>query len=327
MNLSPDATASSQTRAAKTDLKWRLGLLGLAVMAPLLFAPIGPDYYSHRLYQAAWDLGHIPCFALIAYLMRRSLQDRLPLGGLGWILLLSSGALLLGGLVELVQFLIGRSASGKDLFHDWLGAFLVGVLYGPIQRGLSPLLRWSLRGCALVLLGAALAPFAVLAYDYGLAVRQFPLLASFEEASELSRWKGLRHERVPLYPADGQYALRIRFEGEGYEGVSFSHFPGNWQGYQFLELSIYNEGEALKATLRIHDARHVRGEMAYGDRYNRHFVVEPGWNHFRIPLQEVARAPTTRPMEMERIRNLGLFVHNLRRQATIYLDHLRLVAE
>lgn len=332
MSLSPDSLPIADRRSGRWispagRLAWYLALIGVAGLLPLLFAPVGPDYYSHRLYKALWDLGHLLFFALAAYILVRGLRGRIRLSGPGWILLLSAGALLAGALVELIQFQIGRSISGRDLFNDVVGAYLVGVLYPPIRRELALGLRWFLQAGLVILLGAVVAPLATLTYDHYLAVRQFPLLASFEHPTELSRWKGGDYERVALYPAHGNQALRIRFQGKGYEGVSLSHFPGNWRGFQFLELSIYNEGEALKATLRIHDEAHVRGDMAYSDRYNLHFALEPGWNHLRVPLQAVAQAPATRQMQMDQVRNLGLFVHNLGRSATIYLDHVRLASE
>ena len=331
MNPSPDSSsvahkppASGGTPWFSNPLGWGLSLILLVVMLFLLFAPIGPDYYSHRLYRTLWDLGHLPCFALVAYVTVRGLWGRVRLSGPAWILLLSGGALLAGVLVELIQFQVGRSVSGRDLFNDLVGAYLVAVLYPPIQRQLAPYLRRFLRAVLVALLAVAFAPLVIQAYDHSLALRQFPLLASFEHPTELSRWKGSRHERVAQYPVDGEYALRLRFQGEGYEGVSLSHFPGDWRGFEFLELSIYNEGEALRATLRIHDDAHVRGEMAYSDRYNLGLQVESGWNHLRIPLQQVAQAPLNREMDLSKIRNLGLFVYDLKRSGTIYLDDIRL---
>lgn len=332
MNLAPDSSPTASPSAS--GLPWlatpfgrRLSWLLLAAMLPLLFAPIGPDYYSHRLYRALWDLGHLPCFALAAYVTVRGLWGRVELSGAAWVLWLSGGALLMGALVELVQQQIGRSVSGRDLFNDLVGAYLVAVLYRPIQRQLAAPWRRFLRLVLVALLGLALAPLTFLLYDHFLAWRQFPLLAGFEHPTELSRWKGGPYERVAQYPAEGEYALRIPFAGQGYEGVSLSHFPGNWQGFGYLELSLYNAGEGLRATLRIHDEAHLRGEMAYSDRYNLHFQVAPGWNHLRVPLQRVAQAPATRELDLAKVRNLGLFVSNLGRSGALYLDQVRLAAE
>ena len=80
----------------------------------------------------------------------------------------------------------------------------------------------------------------------------------------------------------------------------------------------------LALTLRINDATHDRNEGLFSDRYNGRLEVTPGWNHFRIPLEDIASAPETRRMNLARMIRLLLFTSGVTEPRWIYLDNLRL---
>ncbi len=323
-SLSTSLSADSKRKAGGT-LKWRLLLVLVICIIPLLFAQVGPDYYSGRLYRALWDLGHIPFFTLASYVVVRVLRTRINLSGLSWVLILLGGALLLGSLVEFIQMFVGRSVSMRDVFSDFVGAYIVCALYSPLHRQSSALFKWFLRGSLAILLGFALVPLAAESYDHVLAHRQFPVLAGFEQPTETTRWKGeVDYERVRFNAAAQSYALRVRFDGQGYEWLSLWHFPRDWRDYDWLRFSVFNDGEAFDINLRIHDEPYVRSEMVYSDRYNQRLTLEAGWNHFAVPLEEIERGPATRLMDMSQVWAVWFFVHDLGREASLYLDDIRL---
>jgi hypothetical protein len=110
-----------------------------------------------------------------------------------------------------------------------------------------------------------------------------------------------------------------------YSGVALVYFPRDWRGYHFLSLEALNpSSEEIDITCRIHDLRHEEGEQRYEDRFNKAFRLRSGWNHFRVDLEEVARAPAGRTLDLGTIRAVGIFATRLSTPRTIFLDHIRL---
>jgi hypothetical protein len=111
-----------------------------------------------------------------------------------------------------------------------------------------------------------------------------------------------------------------------YSGVALEYFPGDWSGFRALEIEILNPSpESLDITCRIHDRRHEKGEQRHSDRFNKMYRLQPGWNNLRIDLEEVARAPAGRTMDLGEIRFVGLFATKLPASRTIFIDYVRLV--
>ena len=81
----------------------------------------------------------------------------------------------------------------------------------------------------------------------------------------------------------------------------------------------------LNITIRIHDHLHTQGEQAYSDRYNQSLVLENGWNTVDISLENVAKAPETRRLDLSRVSSLGGFVTEQSAPKTIYLDSVKLL--
>jgi VanZ family protein len=306
-------------------MKWRILIIMVICITPLLFADVGPDYYSLRMYRALWDMGHIPFFMLSTYVVVRVLRSRVTWSGTSWVLIIMGGALFIGGLTEIIQGYVGRSVSMRDLYSDLVGAFLVVAWYSPIHRRTAHAAVVLLRVSAIILLLFALVPILTDALDETLARQQFPVLAGLENPSEVSRFKGnVSYNRVRFNAAEKNYSLRVRFQGKGHEWMNLWHFPRDWQGYDWFRFSVFNDGDAFDVNLRINDLPYIRSKMEYSDRYNQQITLESGWNHFAIALQDVERGPAARRMDLSKIWSIGFFVRDLDRRATIYLDDMRL---
>ena len=92
-----------------------------------------------------------------------------------------------------------------------------------------------------------------------------------------------------------------------------------------MKISIYNpDTNPLQIIFRIHDLQHIDGYEEYEDRYNRSFLLISGWNKIEIDLAEVEKSPSSRNMDMSRIRGVGLFVVSLPAPRILYLDEVRL---
>ncbi len=175
----------------------------------------------------------------------------------------------------------------------------------------------------LILVGIAIFPLTRAVIDEQTALRQFPLLSDFETVFEGDRWKEKELFRVEEgFARHGRHSLKVNLTTDTYSGVSFFYFPGNWQGFESLHVSVYlpDEGK-LNLVCRIHDSAH---NNEYTDRFNRGFVLEKGWNELVILLADIQHAPVTRLLNMKKIDGLKFFGISQAKERIIYIDHLYL---
>ncbi|MEX1057375.1 MAG: hypothetical protein WED11_06570 [Natronospirillum sp.] len=292
-------------------------LIPVLIASPLFFIG-GPDWLSTPMFRAAWDQGHWVFFACLLFW----LQGRWPLREPRHWLVLTLGVLVLSALIEGLQSLVGRDATWQDILLNLTGTW-VGLFWG--QR--ATLWVWLGRLISLLLV----LWHAQTVVDLGLAeyrqLRQFPVLSDFESRWDLPYW-GDQVQRVKQPVAQGEYSLAVPLlstEANPYAGVHLRRLVGDWRGHQALSLSIFNpDTDTLPMTLRINDEAHDRSENLYSDRYNGRLMVAPGWNHFRIPLEEIANAPETRLMDLDQVIRLLIFATGVSEPRWIYLDNLRL---
>jgi VanZ family protein len=106
---------------------WRKILPWLLVVLFALFFVGGPNIHSSRHFKAFWNLGHILFFALVPYLLfsyRKWLAGRFS----AQALIVLGICLVLGVLIELVQYDFKRTPDVGDVFRDVIGC-LVGIFF------------------------------------------------------------------------------------------------------------------------------------------------------------------------------------------------------
>ena len=294
------------------------------LLAVFLFAG-GPGYRSPRSLCAAWDLGHIVAFSLWCYLLITWRALRETSAARQWGITLTF-CLVAGVATEGIQSLLGRNASIGDLLRDVLGGVITLSWFSPSSKVLPKRVRRAARTVAATLLLVACLPLAATLSDEGIARLQFPVLSDFETPFEEGRWGGdARFSTDRSVARHGKASLRVDMDTSLYSGVALVYLPRNWSGYYFLSLDVLNPSqEEIDITCRIHDLRHEEGEQRYEDRFNKAFRLHSGWNHFRIDLEEVARAPAGRMLDLGTIRAVGIFATRLPTPRTIFLDHIRL---
>lgn len=285
----------------------------------------GPDYYSFRSSRHLWDLGHILYFALLTVLLSRwSVVSRMSLIR-QWVTILAL-TLLIGVSIELIQYGGARTPDTGDVLRDMTGSLLV-LVFGPLGMNLQPANRRRyLKVSMIVLMLALLWPLSKSLIDEAVARYQFPLLSDFETPFELDRWQGGKKLSVEsISSISKEKLLKLSLTTEKYSGTSLQYFDGDWTSARSLKISFYNpDKSALPLTLRIHDFQHTRGYQEYADRYNRRFLLLPGWNKVEIDLDEVKGSPSSRDMDMSHIYSLGLFTVSLPEPRIIYIDEVRL---
>lgn len=284
------------------------------------------DHRSHKLF---WNLGHIPLFMLLSYFL---ITPPSPLAVRSFkyqCLAVACFTFLLGGLIEVAQLGVGRNMDAADLARNGMGAFLGLTLLSPGRLSLNRFYRHSLQALALALLTIAGLPFTMALYDERQAIKDWPVLANFEQAGEINRWSttGDAHISIDSTVArDGIQSLKVELGTSRYAGASLDFFPEDWSGQQGLSIHLYNPtAKLLIVTCRIHDKQHSQSiEQQANDRFNQSYELQQGWNKIMIKTQDLASAPSERLMDIRRIDRLEIFVSALASPTTLYIDHIYL---
>lgn len=298
-------------------------LLGMLIGSSLLlFTGLPESWHYLRSVKAAWNLGHVVYFALFTLLLnlwpliaRQQLWFR-------WLLSLSI-ALVLGVVIELLQYGSNRTPDPMDLIRNLLGSLLVLVFYRPFLHDVSGVVLRLWQGMVSGLMLLLLMPLLGALTDEYRGYRQFPVLSDFSSRLELQRWKGEAGiMRVKSMEHDEGHLLKVNLSTAHYSGTGMQYLEGDWSQYQWLNFRFYQpQVEALRLTIRIHDDRH---NNAYSDRFNQSYVLKQGWSTISIELDKVRHAPDSREMDMKHIRDVSFFSVKLMQPRTVYLDSLYL---
>lgn len=295
-----------------------------ASLAVLLFVDF-PGHRFPRSLAAAWDLGHVAAFFLWSRLLMSwsPVRDAPPRRRWGSVL---AFCLVAGAATEGIQHVSGGDVSAWDVLRDALGGFIALCRFSPVSDFPSTRSRRISKTIAASLLVAACLPLLAMLGEEQAARTRFPVLSDFETPFEAGRWKGnAAFSRDGSAARHGKASLRMDMDTSPFSGVDLVHFPGDWRGFRFLKMDVLNPSpEDIRLTCRIHDRRHEEGDQRYGDRYNQAFLLPPGWNEIRIDLDEVARAPAGRSLDLGKVSGVGIFATRLPAPRTVFLDHVRL---
>lgn len=288
----------------------------------------GASCFDNRIARELWESGHFLLFFFASfYLYTYSRLSRIREIKRSVIIL---GILVVAGLLtELMQLSVGRNFEMKDLLNDLLG-ILAGLLI--------PHLRFKAdlrRSVLFLLLFVSLTTFSfkplLSTVVQEVRLRQeFPILSDFETASQLERWQD-NQARLSISDSkvrDGRFSMRAELFPGKYPGMALRHLHGNWQGYQFIELSIYLDAKySVNLAMKVYDRQHPKSGYDYNDRFNGNLSLNPGWNDFSLSLHSIQNAPTGRSMDMEKIASLSFFTVNLQQDITLYIDNVQLVSK
>jgi len=300
------------------------GWITPAIPVVLLFVG-GPGPDSLRSVRHAWVSGHLVCFALWGYLYL-SWRGNLPIRRLLVEVVLLS--FLVGGMTEILQSLVGREPSWRDVFNDVLGGLLAVLFFAPGRFQLVPSLRKATQFLMLLVVAWSLAPFSRALADDIISRHQFPLLSGFETPFEQTRWGGKSRRYIDeAIVYRGQQSLRVELVAGWYPGVFLNFFPADWRGYAALQMHVHHPlAEPLELHLRIHDQHHRVADNLHSDRFNSPVVLTQGWNRIRVMLADVASAPREREMDLRRVAGVGLFAVSLEEPQVIVIDEVRLLS-
>lgn len=296
-----------------THLRWALAVCVLVALGLLVPLP-----RAHRAWGVPLDFAHVAAGAVLAWLATVHMQRRGVAGPWARVggLIFAAGLL---GIGEALQPLTGRSAQLGDLLADGLGAAgaFVWLALGGRRQAL-------LAACgAAIPLALGAAPAVLEAIDVGRQQRQWPVLADFESALEMSRWSSREGvlARTTGETTQGAGRLSATLPAGRYPGFAMHHPHPHWQGLRALAFDLELE-RPLRVQLKIVDRTH---DESYGDRFNTSFDLAAGRHTLEIPLDRIQHGPEKRLLDLDAISSLVWFVEDLEAPTTMHLDHLRLL--
>ncbi len=239
------------------------------------------------------------------------------------VLITWSIAVLLGGAAELLQRFTNRSPSWRDGLANALGSAAVLIWIStpsPARKHVRALL---IVAGGVLLAAPSVSPVLVFV-DSVIQVWNKPMLASFENDLELSRWEfgECSATRSLEHSTDGRWSLRLVLDRGRYAGVTYAWPVHDWSAYRDFEFDAYLEpGPQLDLVVKIEDMKH---NGRYEDRFHRLERLQPGPHRIRISLSDVERAPRGRKFDLRRVRRLEFFTETQPRPFTLFLDNLRL---
>ncbi len=250
----------------------------IAAICFVLFFIGGPGYDSPRSYKYFWDLGHILFFAIFTWLILTNWPKILKMPFYRQAVAALVITIIAGSLVELAQTASFRNSDLLDVARDVIGCLVALAFWVPGRRSVSARTLKIFQTTTVGLVLVAVLPLAGALIDETQARSQFPVLADFESPFEKGRWSGDADFTIDhKIHFHGGASLKVIMNTSKYSGVALKYFPGNWQGCDQLQLSIYNpDPKPIQLTCRIHDRRHTRGPQRYEDRFNRRFCISTG---------------------------------------------------
>ena len=291
-----------------------LAIAAVAGFVPLFFVDLGP--YRRIFAPELHAFGHLMFFAGGAWIILQTpllRRHSYPFRAITVLL----AALVVGSLIEIIQPYFGRSAALKDVGQNVLGAAITVSLSAP--RGM--IRRLLITAVGILLFMELHAPVTTL-FDRGVARVQFPVLSDFSTAFEHRRWSSGKLDTS--IARSGRRSLRLELRPSRYAGTTLRRSLGNWTRYQALEFSIYNPDGPLGITVSVSDHAHFEGDRSYKDRFNRRFLLQPGWNDISIPISHIRDAPAERTQHLDDLAELAIFTSNLEEPRVLFLDSVRL---
>jgi hypothetical protein len=294
--LKSGSEALVQSPQQTTSPVWMIALV-LFVTVGLLFSPLDNTYRA-LWYGEATDACHVLLFGLLTLFLARHGWPAQRLAMVIFVAALAGGA-------ELLQPLMGRSASWRDLLYGLLGVASAAAWQNKVWR----------RQLRLLVIAALLAwpvwRTGPSMFDALWAWRTFPDLAISGSPFEARRWyvQDVQLERAGA-------AMQFHFPANSSSGSSAILFPviRDWTAYETLEVSFEFEGEPLLFLISVRDGKRLPPELPRYDLWRRYL---PGKHDVRIDLNELAMGGNFPPIELARVQSLHLVAFSDRAQTVI----------
>ncbi|HEX4608179.1 MAG TPA: hypothetical protein VH092_08230 [Urbifossiella sp.] len=269
------------------------------VMAGLLLAPIPAGWLG--LWQDKFlDIGHVPLFAALVVVLWAALGRDLRRSLIA--------AVVVAGLVEVVQPWVGRSGDWVDFVRGVLGALI----------GAAAVRAWEARrswrgailylGLALVLAVWPVAELFPYAVDTVHGHRSFPVLADFTTESELLRWDCEQASITRVGAPDPPAGRLVLHPGpEPYSSGTMRSIVTDFRGYRWLCCAFRVTSGPVELVTSVRSGVVGRTGTTHA-QVGRRFPT--GDHLLRLDLPALAAKARPDPLELADIRCVQFFVVN-----------------
>jgi hypothetical protein len=103
--------------------------------------------------------------------------------------------------------------------------------------------------------------------------------------------------------------------------VEFGLDSMDWTSFRALQFYVYSS-EAFDLQIRIDDWENC---IAFDKRFNAVFKLSAGWNKIEIPIEEISRTPSGRPLQTRELKRLLIFRSASQSSSSFLLDDLKLI--
>jgi hypothetical protein len=296
-------------------------MLLLTLFLVPFFVRIPRSLNHHPIISPLGDQIHIVLFGGIALL----LYWFGPLQGRIWPVALAST--LLGGVVELLQLLVGRQALVKDFLLDIIGIGLVVCFI--YWRGHG---RQSAKVVFLLLLLTIPLQLYYLPWQISATYRardMFPLLADFEHFGDRYLWtanqKGkMSFVEIPDSPSGPGRVFRVAGGPEtDWPGGFMRRFPADWSGYTTLKMEVRlvkAPVDTFKFGVRLDDYEGIR-EVAW---VSSPFYATRRWQTISMSITDRLLSNKKRDLNLKEMDRLIIHFARPADPVAIEVDNLRL---
>ncbi|MFG0263997.1 MAG: antibiotic resistance protein VanZ [Rhodopirellula sp. JB055] len=295
-------------------------------------------------------MAHAPLFAGLTMLTLVLLQSLRPhvFASPAWtrrLVLVATTLFVAGVLVEMIQGMVGRSATVHDTLANGLGILAASVWF--VASGLaSTLWRRSLQWLGILFIATTWWGSFQIIRDCLKVESDFPQIASFETPIEITRWhfdRGWRGQ-TQSNVTDGQFALRWKPKDAPHPAMTLLEVASDWSDVETLELDI-----VLNATSSLEPPAAPASELGlpvdrtwelivkvidedHRDYHNdvaKHFVTlragEP--QHVIFPRQSILHGPDDRQLDLSRIKMISLLIDRPGPGVEIDVDHIHVTLQ
>jgi len=289
---------------------------------------LGPMPIQGRVANVTADCLHLPSFAIVTCLAIL-LTDRFINRSATTRLLTTIFVILASAAIELLQPLMGRTASMKDLVSNSAGALIAFIFF--ISYTYQTRTKWLLRVAVIAIAIIAWSgPWQSLLdiYDQSRSPDQ---LAAFSRDAELERWY---FESVDVAVVTGRQTsgsgaencLCVTFYPGKFPALQLQSLTKDWTPYSRLTFELTgasDNAKPIRVRLRIADGKRVEGDLA---TFIRDFEPSSiGTQMFVIPLDEIAAGTQGRTVDLSRVRFVEFMAIELDEPRRLRLGPIRLL--
>lgn len=303
---------------------WRIWLVAAFLLIVPFLVPISAELRRHPVIGSIGDQLHTILFFGVTFL----LYWKGPLRGRLWLTALT--ATVIGGGIELVQILVGRSPLFADVVLDLVG---IGLAVGFILwRG-----HGRRSGLVLALVLLATIPIQLRSLPFQIAAKyemrdKFPVIADFEGNHELAILRRTYGSELFIVEDDepgeqngaANHILRLETgPSEQWPGVNIRRFPHDWSQFTRLTLRLRHRCEGLDEVnfgVRFEDFLGTReGNWAVD-----YFTATTAWQVFEVSLVDREVRHGDRRLDLLDMDTLLVFLSRPDQDMVLEIDDIQL---